>query len=93
MESNIRKEEVSLANETNNCKACSKCWIAVLVQANCKKICYLIRCGWLVVWHNLVTKRKFIKEAQTLASLEHPNIVKIYDVFEENGPIPEQINN
>lgn len=29
-------------------------------------------------------KRKFIKEAQTLASLQHPNIVKIYDVFEEN---------
>ncbi len=30
-------------------------------------------------------KRKFIKEAQTLANLEHPNIVKIHDVFEENG--------
>ena len=30
-------------------------------------------------------KRKFIKEAQTIAALEHPNIVKIHDVFEENG--------
>ena len=30
-------------------------------------------------------KRKFVKEAQTLASLDYPHIVKIYDVFEENG--------
>ena len=29
--------------------------------------------------------RKFIKEAQTLAVLNHPNIVSIHDVFEENG--------
>ena len=28
---------------------------------------------------------KFIKEAQTIAALSHPNIVKIIDVFEENG--------
>lgn len=30
-------------------------------------------------------KQKFIEEAQTLAKLEHPNIVKVIDVFEENG--------
>ena len=30
-------------------------------------------------------KLKFIKEAQTIATLNHPNIVNIYDVFEENG--------
>ena len=30
-------------------------------------------------------RRKFVKEAQMLASLKHPHIVKIYDVFEENG--------
>ena len=29
-------------------------------------------------------KQKFIEEAQTLARLEHPNIVKIIDIFEEN---------
>lgn len=29
-------------------------------------------------------RSKFIKEAKTIASLNHPNIVKIIDVFEEN---------
>ena len=35
----------------------------------------------------LVTKfkEKFIKEAQMIAAYEHPNIVTIYDNFEENG--------
>ena len=28
---------------------------------------------------------KFIKEAQTIATLDHPYIIRIYDVFEENG--------
>ena len=28
---------------------------------------------------------KFIREAQTIARLDHPNIVKIFDAFEENG--------
>lgn len=28
---------------------------------------------------------KFIKEAQTIAALDHPYIIRIYDVFEENG--------
>ena len=30
-------------------------------------------------------RAKFIREAQMIAGLEHPNIVKIHDVFEENG--------
>ena len=30
-------------------------------------------------------KTKFIKEAQTIATLNHANIIPIYDVFEENG--------
>ena len=30
-------------------------------------------------------KEKFIREAKTIASLRHPNIVNIHDVFEENG--------
>ena len=30
-------------------------------------------------------KQKFIKEARTIFSLNHPNIVRILDVFEENG--------
>ena len=30
-------------------------------------------------------KSKFIAEAQSLCSLEHPNIVHVFDVFEENG--------
>ena len=30
-------------------------------------------------------KQKFIKEAQTIASLDHDNIIHIYDVFEENN--------
>ena len=30
-------------------------------------------------------KTKFIKEAQTIATLDHPNIIRIHDVFEENG--------
>ena len=29
-------------------------------------------------------KAKFIKEAQTIAALDHPNIIPIHDVFEEN---------
>lgn len=29
-------------------------------------------------------KRKFTEEAQTLAKLDHPNIVRVIDVFEEN---------
>ena len=30
---------------------------------------------------------KFLKEAQTMASLDHPNIVKVIDVFEQNGTV------
>lgn len=30
-------------------------------------------------------KQKFIKEAQNISLLKHPNIVKVLDIFEENG--------
>ena len=30
-------------------------------------------------------KQKFVKEARTIFKLPHPNIVRILDVFEENG--------
>lgn len=30
-------------------------------------------------------KAKFIKEAQTIAALDHPNIIHIHEAFEENG--------
>ena len=30
-------------------------------------------------------RQKFVKEAQTIAGLEHPHIIHIHDVFEENG--------
>lgn len=30
-------------------------------------------------------KKKFIEEAQAISTLSHPNIVNVYDVFEENG--------
>ena len=30
-------------------------------------------------------RKKFIKEAQNRAALNHPHIIRIYDVFEENG--------
>jgi serine/threonine protein kinase len=30
-------------------------------------------------------KEKFIKEAQTIAALDHPNIIHILDIFEENN--------
>lgn len=30
-------------------------------------------------------KKKFIKEGRTISSLNHPNIIHIYDNFEENG--------
>lgn len=29
-------------------------------------------------------KKKFLKEAQTISSMNHPNIVKVFDYFEEN---------
>ena len=29
-------------------------------------------------------QQKFIKEAQSIAGLNHPNIIRIHDVFEEN---------
>lgn len=32
-------------------------------------------------------RKKFIKEANNLASLDHPNIVKVFDVFEENDTV------
>ena len=28
---------------------------------------------------------KFIKEARTLSQLDHPNIIRILDIFKENG--------
>lgn len=30
-------------------------------------------------------RNKFIKEARTIARLQHPNVISIYDVFEENN--------
>ena len=30
-------------------------------------------------------RQKFLKEAQSIAALDHPNIIRIYDVFQENG--------
>lgn len=30
-------------------------------------------------------RKKFLKEAQNIAMLNHPNIIRIHDVFEENG--------
>ena len=30
-------------------------------------------------------KRKFLKEARNISGLNHPNIIKVVDVFEENG--------
>ena len=32
-------------------------------------------------------RQKFIKEANNIASLSHPNIVQVMDVFEENGTV------
>lgn len=30
-------------------------------------------------------RQKFVKEAQTISQLNHPHIIRIHDVFEENG--------
>ena len=30
-------------------------------------------------------RAKFLKEAKVIAQLDHPNIIRIYDIFEENG--------
>lgn len=37
--------------------------------------------------HELVERflNKFMKEARTISRLDHPNIIKIYDIFKENG--------
>jgi serine/threonine protein kinase len=32
-------------------------------------------------------KKKFIKEARNLAKLHHQNIIRVIDVFEENGSV------
>lgn len=32
-------------------------------------------------------KQKFLKEARTLASIDHPNIVRVHDAFSENGTV------
>lgn len=32
-------------------------------------------------------KQKFLKEARTLASIDHPNIVRVHDAFAENGTV------
>ena len=32
-------------------------------------------------------RKKFLKEARTLASLDHPHIISVIDVFEENGTV------
>lgn len=32
-------------------------------------------------------KQKFLKEARTLASIDHPNIVHVHDAFSENGTV------
>lgn len=34
-----------------------------------------------------IYRQKFLKEARIIASLNHPNIIKIYDVFLENGTV------
>lgn len=38
-------------------------------------------------------KKKFIKEAKTIVALDHPNIVRVTDVFEENGTAYYVMNN
>ncbi|MBP5689963.1 MAG: hypothetical protein J6W74_03515 [Bacteroidales bacterium] len=30
---------------------------------------------------------KFVREAQMIADIDHPNIVKVYDIFEQNGTL------
>lgn len=30
-------------------------------------------------------RTKFLKEAKTLAALKHPNIIRVFDIFEDNG--------
>ena len=30
-------------------------------------------------------RTKFVKEAQTIAQLDNPHVIRIYDIFEENG--------
>ncbi|MBR3413959.1 MAG: serine/threonine protein kinase [Bacteroidales bacterium] len=32
-------------------------------------------------------RKKFVKEAKNLARLNHPNIIRVIDVFEENGTV------
>lgn len=32
-------------------------------------------------------RKKFLKEARTLASMDHPHIISVIDVFEENGTV------
>ena len=49
---------------------------------NTHRVCYTSSSDGTIVDN---FKKKFIKEAQTISSLNHRNIIRIHDNFEENG--------
>lgn len=74
-------EQLSL----NNRKVCIKEFFPSDYYTRANNTCQAVAISERFVADMEVYKRKFHKEATTIAALNHSNIIKIYDVFDENN--------